>query len=194
MVICKIVYLMDQTDNICLGVYFEMFSQIICLRGGIFLHWKSLFRFYTVCFQIGHSLPDCVNWQSKLIMVANIWLLSVYSQMKSQSTWNRACKVKSIATWNLQICFAFLYCLRKRIIVILVSIIKTFWLYISKCSLKWLAWAENKNWSTSGNVKWVFSEWLLYSTIAFDNIQCNTRYTYNSIILAHNTMQYHSIL
>ena len=28
---------MGQTDNICLAVYFQMFSQIICLRGGIFL-------------------------------------------------------------------------------------------------------------------------------------------------------------
>ena len=37
MVICKKVHLMGQTDNICLAVYFQMFSKIICLRGGIFL-------------------------------------------------------------------------------------------------------------------------------------------------------------
>ena len=34
---CKIVHLMGQTDNICLDVYFQMCSQIICLRKVIFL-------------------------------------------------------------------------------------------------------------------------------------------------------------
>ena len=37
MVICKIFHMMGQTDNIYLAVYFQMCSQIICLRGGIFL-------------------------------------------------------------------------------------------------------------------------------------------------------------
>ena len=34
---CKIVHLMGQTDNICLAVYFQMCSQMICLRKGIFM-------------------------------------------------------------------------------------------------------------------------------------------------------------
>ena len=36
MVIRKIIHPMGQTDNICLDVYFQTFSQIYCLRGSIF--------------------------------------------------------------------------------------------------------------------------------------------------------------